>query len=170
VQIQSPGGAVSNTVSFVVADPGPGPGAIPLTPGQPSAAGIDISVAELSTNGGAGAAGNVGLDVVAMGTFSVATDTCTLGGSPVTVVRPPASTSTADLCVFSVSGLDPSFTYALSGPIPADIAVINREPLGLGIVHLTLQVPSTAATGPRTLFIENPEKDKAAATGSIEVR
>jgi hypothetical protein len=170
VQIQDPGGAVSNTVSFVVADPGAGPGAIPLTPGQPSATGKDISVVELSTNGGGGAAGSVSLDIVAMGTFSVATGTCTLGGSPVTVMRPAAGTSTADLCVFSVSGLDPSFAYTLSGPFSADIAVLNRELLGLGIVHLTLQVPSTAAVGPRTLFIEDPEKDKAAATGAIEVR
>jgi hypothetical protein len=170
VQIQNPGGAVSNTVSFVVADAGSGPGAIPLTPGQPSAAGKDISVVELSTNGGAGAAGNASLDIVAMGTFGVATGTCTLGGSPVTLVRPAAGMSTADLCVFSVIGLDPSFTYTLSGPVPADIVVISREPLGLGIVHLTLQIPSTAATGPRTLFVENPAKDKAAATGAIEVR
>ena len=44
------------------------------------------------------------------------------------------------------------------------------EPLGLGIIHLTLQVPATAAVGPRTLFVENPSKDKAAGTGAIEVR
>jgi hypothetical protein len=69
-----------------------------------------------------------------------------------------------------VSGLDASFTYALSGPPVADITITNREPLGLGIIHLTLQIPATAAAGMRTLFVENPNKDKAAGTGAIEVR
>jgi hypothetical protein len=33
-----------------------------------------------------------------------------------------------------------------------------------------LQVPAAAAMGARTLFVENPAKDKAAGTGAIEVR
>jgi hypothetical protein len=69
-----------------------------------------------------------------------------------------------------VSSLDPSFTFTVSGPPTPDITIINREPLGLGILHLTLQVPATAAPGPRTLFVENPESDKAAGTGAIEVQ
>ena len=84
--------------------------------------------------------------------------------------RPATGTGTGDLCVFSVSALDPSYTFTISGPPTPDIFVINREPLGLGMLHLTLQVPATAAPGPRTLFVENPEKDKAAGTGAIEVR
>jgi hypothetical protein len=42
--------------------------------------------------------------------------------------------------------------------------------LGLGIVHLTLQVQATAVPGPRTLFVENPNDDLAAGSGAIEVR
>jgi hypothetical protein len=72
--------------------------------------------------------------------------------------------------VFSVSGLDPSFTYTLTGPSAPDITIIGLDPLGLGILHIELLVPATAATGPRTLFVENPEKDEAAASGAIEVR
>jgi hypothetical protein len=170
VSLQNPDGTLSNAVAFVVLAPGSSPDTIPLTPGAPSASGKDIVVVELSTNGGSGAAGNVSLNVAAMGIYMVATSSCTLGGSPVTIFRPASGTVTADLCVFSVSGLDASFTYTLSGPAPADILVSNREPLGLGIIHLTLQVPATAATGPRTLFVENPSKDKAAGTGAIEVR
>jgi hypothetical protein len=147
-----------------------GSGAIPLTPGAPSSTGNDIVVVELSTNGGSGASGNVNLNVAAIGIYSVATTSCTLGASPVAIVRPASGAGTADLCLFSVSGLDPSFTYTISGPATPDITVTAREPLGLGIVHLTLQVPSTAPTGPRTLFVENLNKDKAAATGAIEVR
>ena len=142
----------------------------PSDAGRSFRAGKDIVVVELSTNGGSGAAGNVSLNVAAIGAYIVATSSCTLGGSPVVILRPATGTATADLCVFSVSGLDPSFTYTVSGPAVPDITISNREPLGLGIVHLTLQVPATAATGPRTLFVENPSKDKAAGTGAIEVR
>jgi len=170
VSLQNPDGTLSNAVAFVVLAPGSGPDTIALTPGAPSATGKDIIVVELSTNGGSGAAGNVSLNVAAIGVYVVATSSCTLGGSPVTVFRPLSGTAIADLCVFSVSGLDPSFTYTLSGPTPADILISNREPLGLGIIHLTLQVPATAAVGPRTLFVENPSKDMAAGTGAIEVR
>jgi hypothetical protein len=37
-------------------------------------------------------------------------------------------------------------------------------------LHLTLQVPANSATGPRTLFVQNPDKDMAAGTGILEVR
>ena len=170
VQLQNPNGLLSNTQTFVVLAPGPGPGPIPLTPSAPSSTGNDIVVVELSTNGGSGAAGNVSLNIGAIGAYSAATSSCALGGSPVIIQRPALGTGSADLCVFSVSALDPSFTYTISGPPTPDITVSNREPLGLGILHLTLQVPAMAAPGPRTLFVENPEKDMAAGTGAIEVQ
>lgn len=170
VQIENPGGTLSNIVTFVVQAAGSGPTIIPLTPGAPTVAGKDITVVELSTNGGSGASGNISLNVAAIGTYTVATSSCTLGGSTVIILRPVTGTATADLCVFSVSGLDSSFTYTVSEPPVPDITISSREPLGLGIIHLTLQVPATAATGPRTLFIQNPEKDEASGTGAIEVR
>jgi hypothetical protein len=170
VQMENPGGLLSNSQTFVVLAPGSVGGGIPLTPSAPTSTGDDIVVVELSTNGGSGAAGNVSLNIGAIGAYSVATSSCVLGGSPVIIQRPASGTGTADLCVFSVSALDPSFTYTISGPPTPDITVSNREPLGLGILHLTLQVPATAAPGPRTLFVENPEMDKAAGTGAIEVR
>ncbi len=150
--------------------PGTGTGAIPLTPGAPLSAGNDIAVVELSTNGGSGAAGNVSLNIAAIGIYNVATSSCTLGSSTVVIVRPTTGTSAADLCVFSISGLDPSFTYTFSGPAVPDVTIVSLEPLGLGILHIGLQVPATAAIGPRTLFVQNPNKDMAAGTGAIEVR
>ena len=170
VRLQNPDGSLSNTVTFIVLSPGAGADVIALTPSAPTASGKDIPVVELSTNGGSGATENVSLDVAAIGTYTVATSSCTLGGNTVAIVRPATGTATADLCVFSVSGLDPSFTYSISGPAVPDITISNREPLGLGILHITLQIPATAAAGPRTLFIENPELDKATGTGAIEVR
>ena len=170
VQLQDPAGTLSNTLTFVVLAPGSGTGTISLTPSAPTSAGNDIVVVELSSNGGSAGAGNVSLNIAAIGGYSVAALSCVLGGSPVIVQRPATGTGTADLCVFSGSGLDPSFTYTISGPPTPDITVLNREALGLGILHLTLQVPATAVPGPRTLFVQNPESDLAAGTGAIEVR
>ena len=170
VQLQDPGGALSNLETFVVLAPGSGTGAIPLTPSAPTSVGNDIVVVELSTNGGSGAAANVSLNIAAIGAYSPAISSCALGGSAVIIQRPATGTGAADLCVFSVSALDPSFTFTVSGRPTPDITVSNREPLGLGILHLTLQVPSTAAPGLRTLFVQNPESDKAAGTGAFEVR
>ncbi len=170
VQLQNPDGTLSNTLSFVVLAQGSGTQMIPLTPSAPASPGNDIVVVELSTNGGSGASGNVSLNIAAIGAYSVATSSCTLAGSPVAIQRPASGNGTGDLCVFSVSALDPAFTYTVSGPPAPDITIVGREPLGLGILHLTLLVPATAAAGPRTLFVVNPEGDTAAGTGAIEVQ
>jgi hypothetical protein len=170
VQLENPDGLLSNTEIFVVLAPGTGTGLITLTPSNPNSSGDDIVVVELSTNGGSGDPANVSLNVAAIGPYSVAGSSCTLGGTPVIIQRPAQGTGSADLCVFSVSALDPSFQYTITGPPTRDITVSNREPLGLGILHLTLQVPASAAPGPRTLFIQNPAGDKAGGSGAIEVQ
>ncbi|HLJ24162.1 MAG TPA: hypothetical protein VKT71_08655 [Candidatus Acidoferrales bacterium] len=170
VQVQNPDTSLSNSQTFVVLAPGASAGTISLTPGAPASPGNDIVVVDLSTNGGSGDPANVSLNVAAIGAYLVATSSCTLGASPVIVPRPPSGTGTADVCVFSVSGLNPFFQYTISGSPTPDITVSNREPLGLGILHLTLQVPANAAPGPRTLFVQNPAGDMAAATGALEVQ
>jgi len=58
-------------------------------------------------------------------------------------------------------------TYTATGP--GDVAVIAKQPAGLGIIHLTLQI-SAAIPGARTLFIHNTSSDKTAATGALEVQ
>jgi hypothetical protein len=170
VQLQNPDGTLSNRQMFVVLAQVVGTGTIPLTPSAPNSTGNDIVVVELSTNGGSGPSGNVSLNIAAIGAYSAATGSCTLAGSPVAIRRPVSGNGSGDLCVFSVSSLSSSFSFTVSGPSSPDITVMNREPLGLGIVHLTLLVPATAAPGPRTLFIVNPNGDKAAGTGVIEVQ
>jgi hypothetical protein len=107
------------------------------------------------------------LNVAALGQFSTASNTCTLGGSAIPLQRPASGTSTADICLFSQSGLDTSMTYTVSGP--GDVAVIAKQPAGLGIIHLTLQVPASAGPGARTLFIQNTNLDKTAASRVLEV-
>jgi hypothetical protein len=170
VQLQNPNGSLSNTLTFVALAPGSGAATIALTPGSPISAGNDIVVVELTSNGGLASGESASLNIAAIGTYSVAASSCVLDGSPVVITRPASGTGTADLCVFSGSGLDPSFTYTISGPPSPDITIGGLAALSLGIVHVTLQVPATAAPGPRTLFVENPQEDAAAGTGAIEVR
>jgi hypothetical protein len=170
VQIQNPNGALSNTQIFVVLAQGSGISLVPLTPSAPTSTGNDIVVVDLSTNGGSGASGNVSLSLAAIGPYSPSTGSCTLGGNPVVLHRPASGNGSGDLCVFSVSGLSASFSFSVSGPMTPDITVINREPLGLGILHLTLSVPATAAGGARTLFITNQNGDTAAGTGALVVQ
>jgi len=100
--------------------------------------------------------------------FSLANNSCSLSGNPVALPRPASGNSTFDLCLFSESGLDTSMTYAVSGP--GDVTVIAKQPAGLGIIHITLQMPSSALPGARTLFIQNANLDKTAASGALVIQ
>jgi hypothetical protein len=168
VQVRNPDSSASNQVSLVIVAPSTADDVISLSAAAPSASGQDLVVVEPSTAGVSVPGADVDLDIAALGPFSIAANSCTLTGSPVVLTRPASGTVTADICVFASSGLDAGMNYAVSGP--GDVTVISKQPAGLGIIHLTLQVPSTALPGPRTLFIENSNKDKAAATGALEVK
>jgi hypothetical protein len=167
IEIQNPSGTKSNVVSLVVAAPNTSDEVIALSSSAPSATGKDIVVVDPTTAGVSVPGNDVDLNVAALGTFSTANNSCALGGNPISLVRPAGGTSTADICLFSESGLDTSMTYTVSGP--GDITVISKQPAGLGIIHLTLQIPATAAFGARTLFIQNTNLDKTTASGALEV-
>jgi hypothetical protein len=170
VTIRNPDLTQSNTVIFVVvAAIGP-IDIIPLTPTSPNATGKNIIVVEPSTAGSIAPQPDVTIAIVAMGIYSPALNTCTIGAGSLVITRPASGTATLDICVFSVSGLDPSFGYALTGPAVGDIIIIEKQPLGLGIVDLTLAIPASASIGLRSLFVQNPNQDKAVATGVLEIR
>ena len=168
VEISNPNGSGSNTVPLVVVAPNISDALISLSSGAPDSAANDIVVVEPTTAGVSNASSDVDLNVAALGAFSTANNSCSLAGNPVALVRPPTGTTTADLCVFSQSGLDASMGYLVSGA--GDVTVVSKQPAGLGIIHLTLQIAATAAPGARTLFIQNTNLDKTAATGALEVQ
>jgi hypothetical protein len=170
IQMENPGGTFSNIVNFVVVQDVPAADVIPLTPTAPTASGKNIIVVDPSAAGSPAPQPNVVLTVVAMGLFSAANNSCTLGGAPVVLTRPASGTSVMDICVFSVSGLDSSMTYTVTGSNVPDITVVGTQPLGLGIIDLTLSIPSSALAGTRSLLVRNLNKDKAAATGSLVVK
>ncbi|HVS74095.1 MAG TPA: hypothetical protein VHE23_01620 [Candidatus Acidoferrales bacterium] len=168
VQLQNPDLTQSNGVSVVIVPLGGADNVIALTPSSPSASGKDIVVVEPTTAGISQSGASVDLDVAALGVFSVPNNSCALAGNPLPLQRPASGVSTLDLCVFSVSGLDASMSFTVSGA--GDVTVIAKQPAGLGIIHLTLQISSTAAPGARTLFISNTNLDKTAASGALEVQ
>lgn len=168
VQVQDPGGTRSNAVALVVAPPNASDAVINLTSASPSASGEDIVVVDPTTAGVSAEGPDVDLNVAALGPFAVASNTCSLFGNPVRLARPASGSATFDICVFAESGLDASMTYSVSGP--GDVTVIAKQPAGLGIIHLTLQIPSSAQPGARTLFIQNTNLDKAASSGALVIQ
>ena len=168
VQIQNPTGTSSNAVSLVVTSPNASDATISLSSSAPSATGQDIVVVDPTTAGVTAQGNDVDLNVAALGMFSVANNSCTLSANPLPMQPPASGTATFDLCVFSDSGLDTSMTYTVSGP--GDVTVITKQPAGLGIIHLTLQVSAGALSGARTLFIQSTNLDKTAASGALVIQ
>jgi len=167
IQMQNPGGTQSNVVELVVVAPNSSDASVPLTSEAPIVTGQNIVVVDPTTAGVSTADDDVDLDVAAMGAFSTATNSCTLAGNPVTLQRPTSGSTTADLCLFSESGLDASMTVSISGP--GDMTVLSEQPAGLGILHVTLQLPANAFPGPRTIFIQTTNLDETAASGAVEI-
>jgi hypothetical protein len=168
VQIQNPSGTASNGVSLVVVLPNTSNDVIALTSSSPSATGMDILVVDPTTAGVSAQGNDVDLNVAALGMFSAANNSCSLSGNPLALPRPASGSTTFNICVFSESGLDTSMTFAVTGP--GDVAVIAKQPAGLGIIQLTLQVSSSALPGGRTLFIKNTNLDETAASGALVIQ
>ncbi len=168
VQIQNPDATKSNVVSLMVLAPGSGETTVTLSSTDPTATGVDITVVEPTSAGLDSAQTNLDLQVAAIGTYVTSTNTCNLAGNPIPLARPGTGSSAADICLFSQSGFDTSMSYTISGS--GDIAVIAKQPAGLGIIHLTLQIPSSATPGARTLFIQNANLDRTAASGVLEIQ
>ena len=167
-QIENPDKTFSNVVQLKVVAPSSTESVITLTTVSPSSKGNDITVVDLTTAGIDSSEADFDLDVAAIGAFVTSTNSCSLAGNPIPLQRPSTGTTAADVCLFSSAGFDTSMSYIVSGP--GDITVISKQPAGLGIIHLTLQIPASAAPGSRTLFIQNANLDRTAATGVLEVR
>lgn len=168
VQVENPGASSSNIVDLVIVTPGSGEDVIKLTSSSTAATGKDITVVEPTSAGLDTSEGNLDLEVAAIGTFTTSSNTCTLAGNPIPLARPSSGTAAADICLFSQAGFDTSMSYTVSGS--GDVVVIAKQPAGLGIIHLTLQIPASAAPGARTLFIQNANLDRTAASGALEIQ
>ena len=168
LQISNPGAPalLSNPVPFVILPFDVSEGVIALSASQTTAASKDIIVIEPTT-----AAVSAPLDVDFDGLLT--NGTCEVEGTPLTVTRPSSGTQTVSLCIHG-NGLDPTMTYAFTGPgaAPGDIPVTASVIVGLfpNTIELDLQISSTTVPGARTLFITSLNNDRASATGILEVK
>ena len=168
LQISNPGAPalLSNPVPFAVVPFDASEDVIALSPSQPTAVKKDITVVEATT-----AAVSVPLDVDFDGPLT--NSTCEVEGTPLTVTRPPSGTQTVSLCIHG-NGLDPTMTYAFTGPgtSPGDIPVTASAIIGLfpNTIELDLQISSSTVPGVRTLFITSLNNDRASASGILEVK
>lgn len=170
IEIQNPGvpGTISNPVPFVIIPFDVSSGTISLSDSQSVASGTDIVVTDPTT-----AAASSPINVESVGTFSGGN--CAVQGSPLAITRPSSGTETVSICVYG-SGLDPTFTYAFTGPAAApnssDIGVTASSVTGLfaGVIELDLQVTSATLPGLRSLVATTLNNDRAIATGILEVQ
>ena len=172
LQISNPGAPalLSNPVPFVILPFDVSEDVLALTADQPIASNKSITLVEPTT-----AAISVPLDVDFDGLLTNAT--CEVEGTPLTVTRPPSGSQTVSLCIHG-NGLDPTMTYAFTGPgtvpgtSPGDIPVAASAIVGLfpNTIELDLQISSTTVPGVRTLFITSLNNDRASATGILEIK
>jgi hypothetical protein len=165
IQVQAPGpsGVLSNPVPFVIAPFDASVDVISLTSSQDIPASEDIIVVEPTT---AAESSAINVDFIGL----LANGSCGVQGSPLTVTRPTSGSAVVSLCVHG-TGLDPTFTYAFTGPTPADIGVTASAVTGLfpNTIELDLQLSSTTLPGVRSLFITTLNNDRAVATGMLEI-
>ena len=148
IQVQNPGTppALSNTVPFVIVPFDVSVDTISLGAAQPISTGNDIVVVEPTT---AAASSPINVDFIG---FLTGGNTCGVQGSPLTVVRPASGSATVSICVYG-DGLDPTFTYAFTGPSGApggsDIGVAASAIAGLfpGMIELDLQIRKHDSSG-----------------------
>ncbi len=167
VQVQNPGApaALSNVVPFVIVPFDASEAVISLSSANPVASGENIVVVEPTT---AAASAPINVDWIGLLTGG---NNCGVQGSPLTITRPSSGSATVSLCIHG-NGLDPTFTYAFTGPPGGDIGVTASAIAGLfpNTIELDLQISSATLPGVRTLFITTLNNDRAAATGMLEVK
>lgn len=171
IEIENPGtpGPISNPVPFVIVPFDISIGTISLSASAAVAAGTNIVVTDPTT-----AAASSSINVQSVGTFDSG-GTCAIEGSPLAISRPTSGTETIDICIYG-NGLDPTFTYAFTGPTAAlnssDIGVTASAVTGLfaGMIELDLQLSNATLPGVRSLVVTTINNDRAIATGILEIR
>ena len=170
VQVQNPGtpAALSNSVPFVIVPFDISMDTISLNSGTPEADAENILVVDRTT---AAASSPINVDFIGF----LTSGTCGIQGSPLAVTRPTSGTTAVSICVHG-NGLDPTFTYAFTGPSGApggaDIGVTASAVTGLfpGTIELDLQIASSTLPGVRALVVTTLNNDRAFATGMLEVK
>jgi hypothetical protein len=160
VQVRNPDMRLSNQVVLRVAPPEATEDVIALT--NPAAVDKDILVVESFAVAGGGLAPDI--EVIGQ----VVNNSCNAVSTFTSVARPAAGTRDVEICIVG-ENLGSAVSFSISGPAPSDATISNIRNLGL-LVSFTLTISSATLPGPRTLFVETNTREKAVATGAIEVK
>jgi hypothetical protein len=164
VQVEVPGSPAvrSNQVIFRVVAASASDDVIALTNASPVASNRDVVVVEsFGASAGTGAA-----NLAAIG--QLVQSACDARGFYTSITRPAAGSQSFDICLTG-EGISNAQGVTISGPAPNDVVLSNLRNFGLTLVF-TVTISSTTVPGPRTVFVETTTRDKAAATGAIEVK
>jgi hypothetical protein len=108
------------------------------------------------------------MTVLLFGLIDTGTNTCNVTESPITLAIPSSGSAAYSICLAG-NGLDPSYTYAIAGSQATDVSVSNPQSFAGSLVEVTVTVSSTAAAGPRTIIVSDPNNDRAVLSGAVDV-
>lgn len=164
IRAKNPDGSESSALPLVVVPAGRPAAVISLSPSEPVAGDENITAVQPTTDGtGAGP-----MTLLFLGLVDSNTNTCNVSESPVELARPTSGTTSYTICLGG-SSLDPAFDYTIAGSQATDVTVSNPRWFDGSLVSVTVTIASTAAPGPRSLIVADPNKDRAAASGAIDV-
>jgi hypothetical protein len=164
IQAQNPDGTQSNSLPLaVVSADGPAT-VVSLSPSDPVAGAEDILAVQPTSDG----SGTGPMTVIFLGLVDPSSNTCNVTESPIELAHPSSGTASYTICLGGAA-LDPSFSYAIVGSQATDVSVSSPQWFDGSLVEITVTVSSAATPGPRTLFVTDPNGDRAAASGAIDV-
>jgi hypothetical protein len=140
---------------------------ITLDVSTPVATNKDIVVVEPTT---AGLSPPDALTLQGIALFDPLANSCNLQAAVMTLARAINGTRMVDLCLLGTR-LDTVTAINISSPSATDITLSNlNTTLGSITLRFSIAIPSTARPGPRTIFVETANRDKAAMSGGLEVK
>jgi hypothetical protein len=164
IQAKNPDGTLSNTLPLVVVPADGAAGVVSLSASQPIGAMEDVTAVQPTTDGTTSGS----MTMLFFGLVDTSTNTCNVTETPITLAIPSSGSTAYSICVAG-NGLDPSYTYAIAGSQSTDVAVSNPQFFAGSLIEITVTVSSTAAAGPRTLIVTDPNNDRAVLSGAIDV-
>jgi hypothetical protein len=164
IQAQNPDGTLSNALPVVVVAADGAAGLISLSASQPIGGLEDVTAVQPTTDGTSSGP----MTLLLFGLIDTSTNTCNVTESPIKLAVPSSGTTAYSICLAG-NGLDPSYTYAIAGSQSTDVTISNPQSFAGSLVEVTVTVSSTAAAGPRTLLVTDPNNDRAVLSGPIDV-
>lgn len=165
LEAKNPDGTLSNPISVVIVPADTGADLIALSASQPVAGAEDVLAVE-PTSAGAGAPP---INLLFLGLLDTSTNTCNVTLGPLALARPATGTATFTICVGG-QGIDSTFQFSVVGSQSTGMTLSNLASFDGSLVQITVTISASAVAGLRTLLAADPNDDRAAASGAIDVQ